>query len=101
MPPALDKSTRLKVGDRVSVAVRHFGEEYAKGRGARPWTTESVHDEGKIVGRQDSKWKVNFETDDAEHIFKREDIAFLGRDEQPQRAGGRRATAIDQDSSSD
>jgi hypothetical protein len=43
----------------------------------------------------------SFEADDTEHLFKREDIAFPGRDEQPQRAGGRRAAAIDQDGSSD
>ena len=53
MAPPLDKTTRLKVGDTVSVRVGVFGEEYAKTRvtNRTPWTTETVRDDGEVTGR--------------------------------------------------
>eukprot|EP00965_Chrysotila_dentata_P141746 4684951-Pleurochrysis_carterae.AAC.1 len=53
-------TARLKVGDAVSVAVGIFGQDYARSRGAQPWTSEEVRDEGKIVGKGGSKWLVKF-----------------------------------------
>ncbi|KAL1515411.1 hypothetical protein AB1Y20_002038 [Prymnesium parvum] len=47
--PSLDKTTRVVIGDVVSVAVGVFGQEYAEARGARPWRSEAVRDEGTIV----------------------------------------------------
>eukprot|EP00965_Chrysotila_dentata_P170648 5633360-Pleurochrysis_carterae.AAC.1 len=52
-------ATRLKVGNIVSAAVRTFGKEYALSRGARPWTSESVRDEGKVVRKDGVNWTVD------------------------------------------
>eukprot|EP00965_Chrysotila_dentata_P244226 6205839-Pleurochrysis_carterae.AAC.1 len=53
-------TARLTVGDVVSVAVGAFGQHYARSRGAQPWTSEEVRDEGKFVGKSGSKWLVKF-----------------------------------------
>eukprot|EP00965_Chrysotila_dentata_P115147 3806785-Pleurochrysis_carterae.AAC.1 len=52
-------ATRLKMGDIVSAAVRTIGKEYALSRGARPWTSESLRDEGKVVGKDGVNWTVD------------------------------------------
>ncbi|KAL1504058.1 hypothetical protein AB1Y20_010468 [Prymnesium parvum] len=57
MPPCV----RFSIGDVVSgVAVGAFGRECARSRGANPWHSEAVRDEGIIVEKVDNKWKVKF-----------------------------------------
>ena len=68
MPPSssrgyLDKVTRLQTGDMVSVAVGVFGKPYAVSRGASPWTSEEVRDQGQVIGRENGKWKARHNTD--------------------------------------
>ena len=75
--PQLDKTTRLQLGDHVSVAVAVFGESYARERGANPWHTEAVRDEGYVIGRKGSKWLIEF--DDGEFAFDRRAISFISR----------------------
>eukprot|EP00965_Chrysotila_dentata_P162367 5362105-Pleurochrysis_carterae.AAC.1 len=52
-------SVRLREGDIVSVPVSTFGQQYARSRGAVPWTSPNVRDEGKSVGKRNGKWVVN------------------------------------------
>lgn len=79
MPPVLDKSSRLSIGDTVTVAVGAFGQEYALSRGARPWRTESVRDEGVVVERSHgNKWAVRF-ADGQTHAFERKALALVAR----------------------
>lgn len=58
--PAAAVTARLAVGDTVSVAVGVFGEEYARSRGASPWFSEAVRDNGVIIGRDGQKWRMRF-----------------------------------------
>lgn len=96
MPPAaaaLDKTSRLKVGDRVSTAVSTFGEEYARGRGANPWRSEAVRDEGVIVGRGNGSWKVRFS--DGEYSLVRRALSLVAHGERHAEVGTtRRAPAV-------
>ena len=94
MPPSaqLDKRTRVKVGDIVSVAVGAFGQEYAESRGARPWNGESVRDEGTITDRGDNgTWSVTFA--DSVHNFKRSALSFVRHSEEVAQ-GSRRSAAV-------
>ena len=98
MAPPLDKTTRLKEGDTVSVRVGVFGEEYAKTRvtDRTPWTTETVRDDGEVTGRDGDKWVVT--CSDISVKLKRSEIAFVSR---PQQApGAARTTALDAEDSS-
>eukprot|EP00965_Chrysotila_dentata_P030293 1008265-Pleurochrysis_carterae.AAC.1 len=54
-------TVRLKLGDVVSAAVGVFGEAYARSRGATPWTSEFVRDEGIVVGKEGNLWLVGFD----------------------------------------
>ena len=82
MAPSLDKKTRLKVGDKVSVRVGVFGQEYARTRvdGRTPWTTETVRDDGEVTGRDGEKWVVT--CSDISVKLKRNEIAFISRPQQ-------------------
>lgn len=75
LAPQLDMTSRIKVGDTVSVAVSAFGEEYARSRGANPWHSKSVRDEGEVIGRENNKWKVRFT--DGEHLFERKALSLV------------------------
>lgn len=105
MPPAasrsagLDHATRLQIGDTVSVAVGCFGKSYAESRGARPWTTETVRDNGTVVGREANMWLVNF--GDGEHRFERKALSFVSHSDAAVPAGRRRAAPIVDDSDGD
>ncbi|KAL1530775.1 hypothetical protein AB1Y20_001673 [Prymnesium parvum] len=107
MPPAVAAAasaamtTRLALGDTVSVAVGAFGEEYARSRGASPWRSEHVRDEGKVIGREGNKWKVEFS--DAVHLFDRKALWFVCRQEagDTQTVGRRRAFAREAEDSED
>lgn len=95
MPPhtQLDKTTRLQLGDHVSVAVAVFGESYARERGANPWHTEAVRDEGYVIGSNGSKWLIEF--DDGEFSFDRRAISLISRPRAaPERAVSSRRSAV-------
>lgn len=97
-----DKTKRLNIGDTVSVAVGAFGKEYALSRGANPWCTETVRDEGTVIGRENGKWKVRFA--DGEHVFDRKALSFersVDGSTSCSVAGSRRSNPIEQDSESD
>jgi hypothetical protein len=76
------KMTRLKVGDKVSVRVGVFGQEYARTRvdDRTPWTTETVRDDGEVTGRDGEKWVVT--CSDIPVKLKRNEIAFISRPQQ-------------------
>ena len=82
MAPSLDKKTRLKVGDKVSVRVGVFGQEYARTRvdGRTPWTTETVRGDGEVTGRDGEMWVVT--CSDISVKLKRNEIAFISRPQQ-------------------
>ena len=48
----------LREGDRVSVAVRHFGKECAVCRGGRHWASDKVRDVGVVVEKQENQFLV-------------------------------------------
>eukprot|EP00965_Chrysotila_dentata_P108545 3585476-Pleurochrysis_carterae.AAC.1 len=74
-------ATRLKVGDIVSAAVRSFGKEYAISRGAHPWTSESVRDEAKVVGKDGVNWTVVFNDGEGPVVLVRKVLRFVRREE--------------------
>lgn len=52
------QGTPLKVGDRVSMAVRNFDESYTQERGGHNWASDSVA--GTVTERADGKILVDF-----------------------------------------
>lgn len=93
-----DRQTRLANGDVVSVAVGCFGKEYAESRGARPWSTEAVRDQGTVVGRDGSFWLVRF--GDGDHRFERKALSFESRPSGAEASGcSRSAPIVTQDDS--
>lgn len=78
----------LSLGDTVSVAVRHFGEDYARERaGSRRWTSEDVRDEGVVQEKASSgKYKVKFSDDGEVHWFSRKLLRLVQRAEAAARA---------------
>eukprot|EP00965_Chrysotila_dentata_P122187 4039697-Pleurochrysis_carterae.AAC.2 len=71
--------TRLKVGDVVSAAVGAFGEEYARFRGARPWTTEEVRDDGVVTSKSGNLWLVDFNDGNGTVGLARKALHFVSR----------------------
>lgn len=63
----------------MSVAVRNFGEEYAKERGGRQWASDDVRDEGVVVERKDGKFLVKFSEDGEQHWFARKVLRVVSR----------------------
>lgn len=61
------------------MAVGAFGREYARSRGANPWHSEAVRDEGIIIlGKVGSNtWNVKFT--DGEHRFERKALQLVRR----------------------
>eukprot|EP00965_Chrysotila_dentata_P161494 5333775-Pleurochrysis_carterae.AAC.2 len=50
---AIASTVRLRKGDVVSVAISTFGDPYARSRGAVPWTSAIVRDEGEVIGKKE------------------------------------------------
>eukprot|EP00965_Chrysotila_dentata_P019490 648025-Pleurochrysis_carterae.AAC.1 len=64
-------SARLREGDVVSLPVCTFGEQYARSRGAVQWTSASVRNEGRVVGKRVTKWIVEFDDLDEPAVLPR------------------------------
>ena len=60
MPRVTARAKPLREGDRVSVAVRHSGKEYAVCRGGRHWSSDRVGDVGFILEKQENDFLVEF-----------------------------------------
>eukprot|EP00965_Chrysotila_dentata_P015728 520795-Pleurochrysis_carterae.AAC.1 len=76
-------TVRLREGDVVSVAISTLGQQYARSRGAVPWTSASVRDEGTVLGKKNGKWGVMFDDLDPA-VLLRKAIHFVSR---PSQAG--------------
>ncbi|KAL1508654.1 hypothetical protein AB1Y20_004750 [Prymnesium parvum] len=79
------------VGDRVSVPVRAFGEEYARQRAAQhpsrvAWSSDALRDEGVVRDKSsDGKFLVYF-NDDQEPVWSaRKALQFVSRGDAPTR----------------
>eukprot|EP00965_Chrysotila_dentata_P232313 6198891-Pleurochrysis_carterae.AAC.1 len=48
---------QLRVGDTVSVAVRHFGEAYARSRFGQAWQSDQNRDCGKVTAKAAERWQ--------------------------------------------
>lgn len=79
MPPRAARALPLKVGDKVSVAVRQFGEEYARERAGRRWASDEVRDDGVVIERQDGKYLIKFADDNETHLFARKVLQLVER----------------------
>ena len=71
----------LKVGDKVSVAVRHFGEEYARARGGARWASEALRDPAVVVDKHGGKYLLDFDDEDEKRWWARSYIRFVERAE--------------------
>lgn len=64
------------MGDIVSVAVRHFGEDYARTRGNGRWASDNIRDEGEVLEKKDGNVKVKFK--DGEALVRKEAPTHCG-----------------------
>jgi hypothetical protein len=80
MPPVI-RGPALKIGDRVSIAVRHFGIEYAKERGGRAYASDNVRDEGCITAIEDNRYLVDFGQDEDPAWWPRKSLRFVSREQ--------------------
>lgn len=77
MPPST-REPALRVGDEVSVAVRHFGQEYARGQ----WrASNNVRDTGVVVERN-GLYLVDFRDGEDGRWWQRKLFMFVSRSEQ-------------------
>eukprot|EP00965_Chrysotila_dentata_P112828 3728329-Pleurochrysis_carterae.AAC.1 len=94
-------SSRLREGDIVSMPVSTFGQQYARSRGAVPWTSPKVRDEGRIVGKRNGKWVEKFEGLEEPAVLLRKVIGFVSRPSPSESgaapAGTTRRDAIDEE----
>eukprot|EP00965_Chrysotila_dentata_P031655 1055487-Pleurochrysis_carterae.AAC.3 len=69
-------TVRLQEGDVVPVTVSIFGEQYARSRGAMPWTSAiaCATRQGKAVGKRNEKWVVKFDVLDDPAVLLRKAI---------------------------
>ena len=77
--PRAPRALPLKVGDKVSVAVRQFGESYARERAGRRWASDEVRDDGVVVEKKDGKFVVEFADDSEQHLFARKVLRVVER----------------------
>ena len=77
--PARPREPPLLEGDVVSVAVRQFGEEYARSRGGRQWASENVRDEGTVVEKHNSQYLVDFGDGEERRWWARRLLRFVSR----------------------
>lgn len=75
----------LRVDDTVSVAVRSFGEEYARSRAAgtgQNWASDNLRDEGKVIEiSQDRQYLVDFGDGEERNWWQRKNLRFVTRPE--------------------
>ena len=80
MPPSV-REPALRVGDEVSVAVRHFGKEYAQGRCGARWASDSVRDSGVVVEKDGGSYLVDFRDGEEQKWWQRKLLKFVSRSE--------------------
>lgn len=85
MPPRGSREPALMLGDKVSVAVRHFGEEYARERGGARWSSDTVRDEALVLEKSNGKYLLDFTDGEEKRWWARKDIKFVSRDSQRSR----------------
>lgn len=95
MPPRA-REPPLLIGDIVSVAVRQFGEEYARGRGGRQWASENVRDEATVMEKHDNKFLLDFGDGEEKRWWVRRLLRFVRRTASAEEQRARRA-ALDSD----
>lgn len=76
MPSQASRAPPLKVGDKVSMAVSHFGEECVRGRASCLWALDEVRDDAVVVEEQDGKYLIK-SGDDTETHFVREELQLF------------------------
>lgn len=76
----------LKEGDKVSIAVRHFGEQYARDRGGSRWASETVRDTGVVVEKNGGKYLIDFNDGENMVWWARSYIRFVERGQAAKRA---------------
>lgn len=77
MPSRASRAPPLKVGDKVSMAVSQFGEEYVRGRASCLWALDEVRDDGVVVEEQDGKYLIKSVHDTETHFVREEGITAL------------------------
>jgi hypothetical protein len=100
-PPAMAPAARgklLAIGDTVSVAVRQFGEAYARRVAGRAWASDRERCEGLLVDRDGDCWLVEFDDMPEPVKFKRNLLQFVARESS---VAGSRADPLPADSSED
>ena len=97
-PPSRQRA--LAVGDTVSVALRHFGREYAQNVAGSQWASEKQRCTGMVVDKDGDAWLVEFEDMEEPVKLKRSLLHFEAREDVPARPGERGA-ALDADSSAE
>eukprot|EP00965_Chrysotila_dentata_P242792 6205053-Pleurochrysis_carterae.AAC.1 len=75
------REPKLRVGDTVPVAVRHFGEAYAKSLYGRSWQSDEHRDVGTVVGRAEDRWLVDFNDEGEVIAWERFKLRFVSRPE--------------------
>ena len=101
MPPRSKARERpLSVGDIVSVAVRHFGEDYARTRGNGRWASDNIRDEGEVLEKKDGNVKVKFKDGEA-HWFARKLLRIVERCKEAQGVAARVVVAQASDDTSE
>lgn len=82
-PPAMAPAARSKplaIGDTVSVAVRQFGEAYARKVAGRSWASDRERCEGLLVDRDGEFCLVEFDDMPEPVRFKRTLLQFVARE---------------------
>lgn len=77
--PARPREPPLRERDIVSVAVRQFGEEYARTRGGRQWASENVRDEGTVIEKHNNQYLVEFADGEERRWWPRKLLRFVSR----------------------
>lgn len=101
MPPRGAREPVLMVGDKVSVAVRHFGEDYARERGGARWASDTLRDEGTVLEKSNGKFLIDFNDDEENRWWARKVLKFVSRDARNHQRETRQVEHSDSDPDSD
>ena len=93
--PGRTREPPHRIGDEVSVAVRCFGEEYARTRGDRQWASDNVRDKGTVILLAPNKITIDFKDGQPPKEWKRNQVRFKARSNPGQRQ--RRVIQVDDD----
>ena len=75
----------VEVGDKVSVAVREFGEEYARERGGEEWESDNIRDEGRVLKKRSGKFFLDFDDDEPKRWWQRKSLRVVEKSTPPRR----------------